>query len=906
MENNFIILILFMKKQNLLKSYHSNLKLYKDVYKVGSMISLTNPKSLLLVLKVIGYRIVTMSLLSTKETSRFRMLHNFGVFLIKMVKNHGELYTVKYLKASQLCIQKKLAGQPFSSMREIEPEYNFPRLSKSGLPSVIKLTDRMSICNGSLRIIRLYLSIFSLYRIIKVPFSPKLSTITDNFSGSGIHLDDFNWWLTSNSSIYLTKFSKLNIKDLNITKILPLVKSSPLGSVSYTRLIGAYWSLKKDEILFESVNRYLQVTNSKNIITLFSNIEYLKSKFSIIGLGTNNGHLGSLSFKEEAAGKLRVFAMVDVITQSLFAPLHKVLFDLFKKIPNDFTHNQNKGFLYAQSLSLKYNCSYGFDLSAATDRLPVISQSTILNSLFGNNIGYLWSTILVSRDYFIPENDYSIPSQLLRYSVGQPMGALSSWAMLNLTHHMMIQYLACKLNKVKRGVWYDQYLVLGDDLSLYDADIAKEYQVLCNNLGISINLSKSIISKDLPVLEFAKRTSYFGKDVSPLSFKELLMSNNFFGRLAVTSRLINNKWGKNLFKLLIIGNRRSTDKTIDRLYPMVGFVTQLFQNNIIRLSDVLSLISSREHPTSFFGRDIGWLKPGLISKVIHNYLSNDKFDITILPKEERFHSELNVDTFKSVLIHDIEKYINQIRSTSILKNRVQICYNLITFPDLVSLNRVLSDEGGFFNKSFSDIISSKVLLTPLSMTLFNKVQKIMVNISSFSAIFFTEKNGEYPNLKLLHQGLDMDLTNDMVSTLFLAKYEWSYLNEFKNDKKKFFLSKKFLDLELSELLKHREELIAKLASLKFHNLKDVDLTDSKLDNPLKILDFIKDIHNPKFKVDSPFIKFENQYLDKDAFGEKPRGFTPRFDFSKPRNLLSKNDFYPSTPLSTIIEEEEEE
>jgi hypothetical protein len=113
--------------------------------------------------------------------------------------------------------------------------------------------------------------------------------------------------------------------------------------------------------------------------------------------------------------------------------------------------------------------------------------------------------------------------------------------MLNLTHHMMIQYLACKLNKVKRGDWYDQYLVLGDDLSLYDSDIAREYQVLCNNLGISINLSKSIISKDLPVLEFAKRTSFYGKDVSPLSFKELLMSNNFFGRLAVTSRLINNK-----------------------------------------------------------------------------------------------------------------------------------------------------------------------------------------------------------------------------------------------------------------------------------------------------------------------------------------------------------------------------
>lgn len=174
------------------KTNLTNLKLYKDVYIAGSMISLTNPKDLFLVLKQIGYKIITLSLLSTKETSRFRMLNNFGQFLVKMTKNHGEVYTVKYLKASQLCIQKKLAGQPFSSMREIEPEFNFPRLSKSGLPSIIKLTDRASICNGSLRIIRFYLSLFSLYRVIKIPFNPKINTITDNFGGSIQHLDDFN------------------------------------------------------------------------------------------------------------------------------------------------------------------------------------------------------------------------------------------------------------------------------------------------------------------------------------------------------------------------------------------------------------------------------------------------------------------------------------------------------------------------------------------------------------------------------------------------------------------------------------------------------------------------------------------------------------------------------------------
>lgn len=92
--------------------------------------------------------------------------------------------------------------------------------------------------------------------------------------------------------------------------------------------------------------------------------------------------LGRLSFKEEAAGKLRVFAMVDVITQSLLRPLHDTLFAMFKKIPNDSTHDQEKAYKYAQQLSLKYKASFGFDLSAATDRLPVSSQATILNSLF--------------------------------------------------------------------------------------------------------------------------------------------------------------------------------------------------------------------------------------------------------------------------------------------------------------------------------------------------------------------------------------------------------------------------------------------------------------------------------------------------------------------------------------------
>lgn len=150
------------------------------------------------------------------------------------------------------------------------------------------------------------------------------------------------------------------------------------------------------------------------------------------------GHLGLLGFKEEAAGKLRVFAMVDVITQSILDPLHQFLFSCFKKFPNDGTHDQHASFSRALVKAQKYNCSYGYDLSSATDRLPIAVQKTLLNSIFQSNLGDLWASILVDRGYSVPLSTksrtgfaYEIPSEIvkdggLRYSVGQPMGALSS------------------------------------------------------------------------------------------------------------------------------------------------------------------------------------------------------------------------------------------------------------------------------------------------------------------------------------------------------------------------------------------------------------------------------------------------------------------------------------------------
>jgi hypothetical protein len=64
------------------------------------------------------------------------------------------MYVIKFLKASQLAVQKKLAGSPFESLRELEPDLPLPRLSRSGLPYLIKLSDRSAIVRGSVKVIR--------------------------------------------------------------------------------------------------------------------------------------------------------------------------------------------------------------------------------------------------------------------------------------------------------------------------------------------------------------------------------------------------------------------------------------------------------------------------------------------------------------------------------------------------------------------------------------------------------------------------------------------------------------------------------------------------------------------------------------------------------------------------------
>jgi hypothetical protein len=95
-----------------------------------------------------------------------------------------------------------------------------------------------------------------------------------------------------------------------------------------------------------------------------------------------------LSLKDEPAGKVRVFAIADVWTQSVLAPLHDLIFSILKGISQDGTFDQARPMRHLVDRLAKRSDQFvaSFDLSAATDRLPIDFQVQVLSQLVNREL----------------------------------------------------------------------------------------------------------------------------------------------------------------------------------------------------------------------------------------------------------------------------------------------------------------------------------------------------------------------------------------------------------------------------------------------------------------------------------------------------------------------------------------
>jgi hypothetical protein len=124
-----------------------------------------------------------------------------------------------------------------------------------------------------------------------------------------------------------------------------------------------------------------------------------------------------------------------------------------------------------------------------------------MRTLFGEEVAKHWKTVVTDRDFYSP-----VSKSYVRWKVGQPLGLLSSWGAFTLTHHFVVKYVA-------KSHSFSDYMVLGDDILIFNPVVAEAYKQFMSDLGVNLNLSKSFVSKDPKHVygEFAKRV-FVGMD----------------------------------------------------------------------------------------------------------------------------------------------------------------------------------------------------------------------------------------------------------------------------------------------------------------------------------------------------------------------------------------------------------
>jgi len=200
--------------------------------------------------------------------------------------------------------------------------------------------------------------------------------------------------------------------------------------------------------------------------------------------------------------KTRVIAILDFWSQSCLKPVHDFLFQILRQIPQDVTFNQ--GSFKDMVTKWEAPCLYSVDLTAATDRFPLEVITDVLEGCLSKNRVQAWKDLMIGTPFYVS------PTESVNYSVGNPMGAYSSWGSFALAHHF-VMYHCCRLSGI---AWKDaKYVILGDDVLIGDSRLGETYRSYVQGLGVEVSPSKTLISSELG--EFAKRYIYQGVEISP-------------------------------------------------------------------------------------------------------------------------------------------------------------------------------------------------------------------------------------------------------------------------------------------------------------------------------------------------------------------------------------------------------
>jgi len=365
-------------------------------------------------------------------------------------------------------------------------------------------------------------SLLSMDRIIVVPARPNHNTITDPSTAQEHNFPTDAELLAALTRLGITPaaFKEQYVDQAHNFQWEVLSTRGPNGDATWTaHLDSRAWSHNSSLLL--SLRAFLE---GSKLFSILRNLLGCIHSAAHEVIPNCNPLLGKLAYIEEWGGKARIVAQLDYWTQMALTPLHHTINHFLKGLPQDGTFNQHaladRVKEWTRDPELEIYC---YDLTAATDRLPIKLQQRILNLLLSSSsLGNSWANVLIGRDFMTNNGD------LIRYSTGQPMGARSSFPMLALTHHIIIQIAAMRAEIES----YTAYAVLGDDSGITGSNVSEEYLALMEVLGVPINLTKSIthVPDAIPTAEICKRVFMDGVEITRFNPK-LIINTIRDGRL---------------------------------------------------------------------------------------------------------------------------------------------------------------------------------------------------------------------------------------------------------------------------------------------------------------------------------------------------------------------------------------
>lgn len=480
-------------------------------------------------------------------------------FAQRLEETRGGENTVQYLKEALRLTKKALAGQPERGV--VAPA--FIGIDKDGFPKLLPRKIRLAYASGDLMTRRVVNVLLSLYRVIVVPGKLKMWTITagpsprpkedENFSPDqrlSAKFEDvqsiIDW--PGACDRFVKKLDKFGWRPGDLESLKwqgphATNKKGPNGPAMMNCYIDAAGLIRSPS--WDTFQNYASYLNQGDETRSPVHLVHRLSAYALRWFNLEAPYypaIGRISAKLEPAGKVRLFAIPDYWTQTVLKPLHDYLFRVLRVIPTDSTFNQQAGVARAAAASANgVRNFWSFDLSAATDRFPVALQQTLLERMFvdqrAKGFAEQWRRLLVDREYTLGHDveGYLAPDELaalpvstwtskrfVKYAVGQPMGAYSSWAAFALSHHAMVQLAAERAGWTDE--WFEDYAILGDDVVFWGdtpehAKVASEYLDLCKLVQVDVNLGKSLVSTN-GTFEFALNLVADGFRLTPFHWME--------------------------------------------------------------------------------------------------------------------------------------------------------------------------------------------------------------------------------------------------------------------------------------------------------------------------------------------------------------------------------------------------